>query len=448
MLDPSHSFARQRLLLIVAYVVCALAGSALVVGGALLAESPPDAGWLTVVGDALALLLLSLASLQFLLSSRFHWMERPWGLDRLLRLHRRMGPVIGLLVLGHPLVLARALQVLPDASTSELHLHFSHWGVWLGVVAALAIGVQLVTTYFVEEIGLTYERWRRIHNVAVIVVVAGFLHAWLLAPHVARLPIVALVTCWLTLVLATVVYTKFIKPRLLPRYHVTTVVQETHDTWTVRMAPPEGEVFDYLPGQFIFLTLYRKGFAPEEHPFTISSPPSERGAIAVTPKAIGDFTATIKDTKPGDLAAIDGPYGRFTYLGLREHPLLLISGGVGITPFASYLRHIRDTDAPTDVVLIDANKTEADIIFRKELDDLAAARANVRIVHVLSKPQEGWPGERGFVDEALIHRCVSDISDRIVFLCGPPRMMAAVRRALISLAVPSSRIRTEEFRLK
>jgi len=235
---------------------------------------------------------------------------------------------------------------------------------------------------------------------------------------------------------------------LLPRYHVTDVVQETHDIWTVRMAPPDGEVFDYLPGQFIFLTLYRRGFTPEEHPFTISSPPTERGAITVTAKAIGDFTATIKDTRPGDLAAIDGPYGRFTYLADREHLLLLISGGVGITPFAGYLRHILDTDAPADVVLIDANKSEADIIFRKELDDLAAACANVRIVHVLSKPEEGWPGERGFVDEALLRRCVPDVGNRTVFLCGPPPMMAAVRRVLSGLAVPSCRIRTEEFRLK
>lgn len=441
--------AAQRTLLVSAYVVCALAGSTLVIGSALLAHTPPEEGWVTVVGDALALLILSLVSLQFLLSSRFHWMERPWGLDRLLWLHRRMGPVIGLLVLTHPLVLASALQALSDAEGTELHAHFTHWGVWLGVLGATAVAVLLVTTYFVEEIGLTYERWRAIHNLALVVVLAGFLHAWAIGPHVAPVSLVAVVvTAWALVAVGTIVHTTFIKPRLLPRYRVADVTQETHDTWTVRMAPPEGEVFDFLPGQFIFLTLYRQGFPPEEHPFTISSPPTGRDSVTVTAKAIGDFTATIKDTRPGDLAAIDGPYGRFTYVGVREQALLLISGGVGITPFASCLRHIRDTNGPTDVVLIDANKTEADIIFRRELDELAGCNPNTRIVHVLSEPGGDWAGERGFVDENLLRRQVADITSRLVFLCGPPPMMSAARRTLADLGVPGSRIRTEEFRLK
>lgn len=443
--------AGQRAALLAAYIASALLGSALIVAGALLADSSAAEGWLAVAGDALALLILSLASLQFLLSSRYHWMERSWGLDRLLRLHRRMGPVVGLLVLAHPSVLAAALALLAGARSSPLYAHFADGAVWLGVVAAGAVGVQLLTTYFVAEMGLTFERWRTVHQGAVVVVVAGFLHASGIGPHFARPRLVAAIAAgWLGVVLATVAYTKVVKPRRLRRqaYRVVDVAQETPDTWTVRMAPRAGEVFPYLPGQFIFLTLHRHGFPPEEHPFTLSSSPARRDAITVTPKAIGDFTSTIKETRPGDLAAIDGPYGRFTYLDVADRPLLLIAGGVGITPFASYLRHLRDTQATTDVLLIDANKTSADIIFRPELEQIAASCPNVRVIHVLSAPEPTWEGPRGYVDEASLRQHVPDIARRVVFLCGPPPMMRLLRQALARLGVPPSHIRFEEFRLK
>jgi predicted ferric reductase len=434
-----------------AYVALALLASALIVAGALLAPSPLAEGWLAVAGDALALLILSLASLQFLLSSRYHWMERPWGLDRLLRLHRRMGPVIGLLVISHPSVLVAALALLPNARSSDLFAHFADGAVWLGALAAGAVGVQLFTTYFVEEMGLTFERWRAVHQGALVVVVAGFLHAWDIGPHFVRPSVVgAIATGWLGVVLATVAYRKVVKPARLRRqaYRVVEVRQETHDTWTVCLAPPVGEVFPYLPGQFIFLTLHRRGFRPEEHPFTLSSSPARRDAITVTPKAIGDFTSTIKETRPGDLAAIDGPYGRFTYLDVADRPLLLISGGVGITPFASYLRHVRDTHAPTDVLLVDANKASADILFRTELEEIAASCPNVRLVHVLSSPDPGWEGPRGYVDEAFLREHVPDIAGRVVFLCGPPPMMRLLRQTLARLGVPPSHVRFEEFRLR
>jgi ferredoxin-NADP reductase len=260
----------------------------------------------------------------------------------------------------------------------------------------------------------------------------------------------AIATGWLGVVLATVVYRKVVKPAWLRRqaYRVVEVRQETHDTWTVCMAPRQGEAFAYLPGQFIFLTLHRQGFRSEEHPFTLSSSPARRDAISVTPKAIGDFTSTIKETRPGDLAAIDGPYGRFTYLDVADRPLLLISGGVGVTPFASYLRHVRDTHAPTNVLLVDANKTSADIVFRTELEEIAASCPNVRLVHVLSAAEATWEGPRGYVDEAFLREHVPDIAGRVVFLCGPPPMMRLLRQTLARLGVPPSHIRFEEFRLR
>jgi len=440
-------FAGRRLILLWAYVTAALLGSALVVGSTLRGDGPA-AGWTVITADAVGVLIISLVALQFVLSSRFRWIERPWGLDRLLRFHRRMGLVLGILVLTHPSVLGLALAGLKNAEQSNLYRNFQEEGVWLGALAAGLVLLQLLTTHYAEEL-FSYERWRAFHKLAVVIVLVGFFHAWEMGVGVGALEAPALVVAaWLAIALMTIIYTTFVRPGRLPRYRVIEVTQETHDTWTLRMAPPEGEVFDYLPGQFMFLTLYRKGFEPEEHPFTISSSPTERRWVSVTPKNIGDFTATIKDTEPGDVARIEAPYGRLTYLGDAHRPLLFITGGIGITPIASYLRHIRDTKAAVDVVFIDANRTEGDIVFRRELDALAAAHEGIRIIHVLSEPDHDWDGPTGYVDEQLIRKHVPDLAERVVFLCGPPPMMKTVRKALAALGLPPARIHYEEFRLR
>ncbi len=123
----------------------------------------------------------------------------------------------------------------------------------------------------------------------------------------------------------------------------------------------------------------------------------------------------------------------------------MIAGGIGITPILSMLRHMAATGDDRPVTLIWGNRREDDIVYRKELEALAAGRMNLRIHHVLSE-QESWPGLTGFVDAPLLGRVLSDEQLRgQVFLCGPPVMMASVGRALRSMNVPRRRIHTERF---
>jgi ferredoxin-NADP reductase len=193
----------------------------------------------------------------------------------------------------------------------------------------------------------------------------------------------------------------------------------------------------------MLIRLRRNGTLSEMHPFTISSSPTQE-FISVTPKAVGDFTATIGDTEPGDRAYIEAPYGVFSYLNHTGLELAFIAGGIGITPFMSMLRYMRDAGDQRDVVLIWGNKSEADIAFRDELDAIDAAMPSLRIVHVMSR-QEDFEGERGFITRELIERHVPDIRSRQVFLCGPPVMMRAVRPAVESIGVPKQRLHFERF---
>jgi predicted ferric reductase len=235
-------------------------------------------------------------------------------------------------------------------------------------------------------------------------------------------------------------------------YTVTRVQQETHNVWTIELTPPHGgQVPDYLPGQFHFLTLYREaGLRAEEHPFTISSSPTTRGRLTSTIKESGDFTSTIGRTKPGGGVAVQGPFGRFsTSLHPGQRDLVFIAGGIGITPLMSMLRYMRDTRPDTTVHLLCFNRTGEDIVFRDELAAIEAGDApRLRVTHILSRPNDSWQGERGVATRDLLARLIDgDITTKAYYVCGPPPMMNVVIRALHDLGVPTPKVYYELFAL-
>jgi ferredoxin-NADP reductase len=230
------------------------------------------------------------------------------------------------------------------------------------------------------------------------------------------------------------------------RFRVESVTPEARGIWTLKLSPVDGALFRHLPGQFVFLTLLRAGLPAEEHPFTISSSPSQVGFIAATIKELGNYTRTVGLTRAGDGALVEGPFGRFCHLHHDAERFLFISGGVGCTPVASMLRFMRDTVDHRQALYLCANRTEVDIAFREEFDRLPAS---MKVVHVLSDPGPGWRGARGRLDAATLQRLAGAALARAdVLLCGPTQFMAALRGSLRGLGVPSGRIHTERFTVR
>jgi predicted ferric reductase len=196
--------------------------------------------------------------------------------------------------------------------------------------------------------------------------------------------------------------------------------------------------------------LDRDGLAVEEHPFSISSSPAADGALASTIRESGDFTRTIRKTAIGAHVAIRGPFGRFSdTLHRDEDDLVFIAVGVGITPLVSMLRFMRDTGWWKSVLLIYSNRTEDNIIFSEELADMAGdPRLPFEVVHVLSRPETAWQGERGHVDRDLLFRHTGKRIDlKAFYICGPVAMTDSVISALRELGVPPRRIHTERIAL-
>lgn len=357
------------------------------------------------VGFNFALIGFTMLALQFVIASRFRWIEAPFGLDILIAFHRKMAVVATALLISHPLLLSWA-----DHEWRLLNHLGVEWSVNMGRAALLTVLVTVVISLFRKAFHLSFERWRNLHNgLALLVLGLGFIHSLFTGNDLESgflrwfwfsLLVVALVSYFyhrgpLHHVLGKHSYT----------YEITDLRQETHDTWTVEMrATEERQIHSHRAGQFHFLTIHRENMPVEEHPFTISSAPSENGMLASTIKQSGDFTRLIGRARVGDAVSVRGPFGRFCYnLHLPGSDLVFVAGGVGITPFISMLREMRNTNDSRHVLLIYSNRSEGDIIFSEELDDLVRLPGlNLKVVHVLSRAADHWPGERGHIDKDLL----------------------------------------------
>jgi predicted ferric reductase len=431
---------------LVMYVIIVLSPLILVA----LVRPSTDHGFIHTVGKNLALVGFTILALQFVVSARLKWIERPFGLNVLFHFHKAMAIVASLLLMSHPILLAVGEQdwaLILDPQVS--------WDIWLGRIALLILLVHVLLASFRLVIKLNYETWRFVHNLgAVLILPLGFLHSWNAG---GDLQLFGMKVLWAGLLFAagaSYLWHRVLRTILLRRqpYKVTCVREEAAGVWTIELTPPEGvRRFDYLPGQFHFLTFQRAPSLPvEEHPWTISSSPTAPGVLCSTIKESGDFTASIGKTKPGDTALVCGPFGRFSYvLYPDEGDLVFIAGGVGITPLMSMLRHIRDTRAERTVTLLYANTSEKDIVFR---DELAAMErdgvAGLKVVHVLSEPSAEWKGERGRLDEERIRRFLGpDAARRSYYLCAPPALLQQVIQTLRNAHVPAGRIHFERFSL-
>ncbi len=401
-------------------------------------------------GRCFGLLGFALLIGQVILAARLKWVEKPFGLNIIFPFHRRMGQFTALLLIMHPILLALGGSGWPLLIGLRVE-----WFIWLGKAALLLLLANVFVSTQRVSLGITFEKWRQCHDLlGPTILLLVFLHSWNAGEDLTTLPLQVLWVGFLALGGCLFSYHRFIRPQLLSRnpYRIVEVRQETPKVWTLKFAPPPGEKrFNFIPGQFQFVTLLRgKGLPEEEHHFTISSSPAEPDFHTSTIKASGDFTATIGQTQVGDLAVIQAPFGRFSYL---VHPeakeLVFIAGGIGITPLMSNLRHMRDTGADRQVLLLYSNKSEADIVFKEELDGMAGGeKPNLHIVHILTQPSSVWQGETGRLDREKLKRlCGAHLAHSTFFLCCPPPMIQSLVMILNGLGVPTSRISYEYFSL-
>ena len=242
-----------------------------------------------------------------------------------------------------------------------------------------------------------------------------------------------------------------IQRKKLCRLRIARIYPETLDVKTFRFVSCDrGPIpFSYLPGQFLTLILPIEG-NPIRRSYTISSSPAQGYycEISVKREDQGLGSRYLHDVlQEGDTLDVRGPSGRFTFTGKESDSIVLIGGGVGITPVMSVTRALADMGWRGEICLIVGCSDPEHFLFGAEIERLKERNPNLHVFVAMSALKEDLAGfHRGRITKDLLLEWVPDIAARQrIHLCASPPMMNAVNQMLADLGVPSQRIVTESF---
>jgi predicted ferric reductase len=410
------------------------------------------AGQLLAWGRLAGLLAVFGILTQIILIGRVKWVERVFGLDRLTRLHHILGFALVILILAHPCLVTAGHAMQAQTSQWQQFLDFCrNWdGVLTAAVALAIMGFAMVMSVIivVKRLRMRYEVWYATHLTFYVAIALAFGHQLEVGSDLIASRRFA-IYWWLLYIFAfgNLLLYRFVRPVWYftrHRFKVARLVQEVSDVTSVYIEGRDLDRFPVKAGQFMIVRFLAPGYRWEAHPFSMSCMPDGK-QIRLTIKQLGDFTRRVPQIKPRTSVLIDGPHGVFTARNCPSQKILMIAGGIGITPIRSLAEEL--LAAGRDIVLIYGNRNHTSIVFEKELADLSAsAQGRLRLIHVMSDDLV-WQGEKGRVDRALITKYAPDLIEREVLLCGPPIMMKSVRATLAQMNVPANRIHYERFAL-
>jgi predicted ferric reductase len=392
---------------------------------------------------ALGFIGLAMMAIQFALTARINRVESSYGIDLILQFHRYTSIVAFFFIFVHPIIL-----FIDKPETLQL-LNFieAPWRARLAVTATLALIAIIVTSIWRKQLNIPYEPWRIAHGILAVVAVGfGLGHALGVSYYLSLFWKIVIWTGIAIAALWLLIYVRLVKPWFMQKkpYLVEAALPQRGNVWNLVLRPRGHQGMHFQPGQFAWLTLEISPFRMREHPFSMASSAEHPEHI----EAVGDFTNTIKDVKPGTKAYLDGPYGVFTCDRYEDTAgFVFIAGGIGITPIISMLVTLAAREDERPLLLIYASKTWEDITYREEIEQLKE-KLDLTVVHVLKEPPQDWSGESGYVDKELLTRYIPKRpATRNYFICAVPQMMDAVEAALHDLGVPVTHVHMEHYNL-
>jgi predicted ferric reductase len=372
------------------------------------------------------------------LMSRTPALERGVGADRLSRWHSAGGRAVVSLVLVHAWA---ATASWAHARQESIGLALWHvlrmpWLIAATLGTALFLAVAVLSVRAARR-RVSYETWHAVHLLVYIGVALSFVHQLAGPDLVGHRVLQVLWALLYTGVFGLVLEHRVVTPLRMAGRHrmrVAAVVPEGHGVVSILVEGRDLDALQAESGQFFRWRFLSPDHWATAHPFSLSAAPTD-SQLRLTVKTLGDGSRRLQDLEPGTWVLAEGPYGAMTADLRTRRDVLLVAGGVGITPMRALFQSMPLAPGQ-DLRLVYRARTEADLTFRRELDEIALSRG-ARVTYLF--------GDDVVLDAALFHRLAPGLTGRDVYLCASPAMSTAVRTALQQAGLPEHQLHEERF---
>lgn len=398
-----------------------------------------------MIAQLTGLLGAYLLLIEIALMARIPWLERRIG-SWLATLHRGLGAYLVVLLAAHTGFViygySLSLNAKPAAVVQSIFATYPYvLMATVGYLMLLAIGLSSLKKIRHK---LGYDRWHNVHLVAYPAAVMAFFHQIFLGAQFTRNEVAkdTWIGMHITVAAAILLYRVLLPANrtMKHRLRVVGVVVESADTVSIYVGGVNLSMLGAQAGQYFRWRFLARGLWYQTHPFSLSAAPTD-DMLRLTVKGVGNYTRRLKRRiRPGIRVVADGPYGAFTSDLRRRQRVVLVGGGVGVTP----LRAIAETldGGPGDIVFLQRASTMNDLLMRDELEKM---HADGRLSFI---PVLGKRGKTPRQDPMAPHRLremIPDLKDREVFICGSPAMARTAIKNMRKAGVSWRRIHSELF---
>jgi predicted ferric reductase len=382
------------------------------------------------------------AILGIFLIARIPIVERGVGHDRLVTWHRKLAPYSLFLIGFHVFFI-----IFGFAGQDQIPLYKELWNMltkfywmWAALGGFILMILAGVTSYKKARAKMSYETWWIIHIYTYAAVALSFMHQVLNGSMFVGHPLNRWFWTGLYVVMgASVLYWRIGLPLVRSMRHnikVDRVVIEGPGVVSVIMRGRKLHMLAAQGGQFFSWRFLTPGHLLVAHPYSLSAAPTEH-YVRITVKDLGDHSRSLALLRPGTRVFVEGPYGAFTAGRASSPHVVLVGGGVGITPIRAIIEEFKN-GVQMDVIFR-ASKEE-DLVLREELDYLAANSDGTIRVHYLLGPRKNHP-----MDARALTKLVPSFADADVYICGPTPLVESVRKAAQDVGVPKDKFHDEAF---
>lgn len=389
---------------------------------------------MTSVGQITGLVGMAMFSISMMLSGRERFLDMNFGLDKVYKNHHVVGAFSFTLLLFHPLFLAVKYIQFSLRDAALFFLSSDNWALNYGILSLFLMIVLMVLTFYIV---FRYQYWKFFHKFMVVVFVFAMYHTFYISSDISRDDILRIYVLSLAALGFSFGFYRAFLSRFFDekyQYVIKKAIEIAPGVMQIDMEP-KNRALSFNPGQFIFIKFIGKSISLEEHPFSISSAPSLNNLQLII-KSLGDYTNELKNLKEGDMALVEGPFGRLSYLNIENKNQIWIGGGVGITPFLSMARSLKNDGYKIDLYY--SVKIKEEIVFLDELSNMSAVDKNFRVI-------PWYANEKGYLSASAIYELSGGLRDKDIFLCGPPVFMDSLRGQFRKLGVKKGKIHLEKF---